>query len=375
MISVVTFLFTTIRKFPSWLSYLGLILIFLIIFPSALAQDQAIYESHAPIPTPRQEAALVSLDEKIYVIGGFHETKAESIDIVEVYDSKTDTWSSVSSLPKKLNHVGAAEYDGKIYVVGGFEYTLPLITHWRATDYLFIYDPVSDQWTRGADMPTPRGALTAEFIGNTLYAVGGNNLIPNKLLSLVFNQISYPINEAYDPESDTWSKKAPMPTPRDHAASAVIDEKLYVIGGRQSHKANKIGANEVYDPKTDSWSVLEPIPTPRSGGTASVLNNTIFVFGGEDDQKVYDENEQYVPGVGWFSQSPMPTPRHAFDSAVVGNRIYLMGGDPSNEITYATSLNESYFNPNVIPDFGSLALLVFALSLLPILFRLKTMHA
>jgi len=372
---VITFLFTTIRKFPSWLSYLGLILIFLIIFPSALAEDQAIYESHAPIPTPRLESALVSLDEKIYVIGGYHETLAESIDTVEVYDSKTDTWSSVSSLPKKLNHPGAAEYDGKIYVVGGFEYKLPLITYWRATNYLFIYDPVSDQWTRGADMPTPRGALTAEFIGNTLYAVGGNNFIISKLLSSVFNQISYPINEAYDPESDTWSKKATMPTPRDHAASAVIDEKLYVIGGRQSHLANTIGNNEVYDPKTDSWSVLEPMPTPRGGGTASVLNNTIFVFGGEDDQKAYDENEHYVPGVGWFSQSPMPKPRHGFDSAVIGNRIYLMGGDNTSGIPFVTSFNESYFNPNVIPDFGPLVLLVFALSLLPILFRLKTMHA
>jgi len=271
--------------------------------------------------------------------------------------------------------MGAAEYDGKIYVIGGFEYTLPLVTHWRATNYLFIYDPVSDQWTRGADMPTPRAALAAEFIGNTLYAVGGADLLSGKFTRMVFEEISYPINEAYDPQSDTWSKKASMPTPRDHAASAVIDEKLYVIAGRQSDKAIKIDANEVYDPKIDSWSVLEPIPTPRSGLTASVLNNTIFVFGGEDDQKVYDENEQYVPEIGWFSQSPMSTPRHGLDSAVVGDRIYLMGGDPVHNVRSAISLNESYFNPNVIPDFGPLVLLVFALSLLPILFRLKTMHA
>ena len=339
-------------------------------FAAVFAETGEVYETHAPMPTPRLELGVVALEEKIYAIGGFNLDGNEAIDVVEVYDTKTDTWTTVSPLPNKLHHLAAATYDGKIYVVGGYEYTLPLIHAWQGKNYLFIYDPTSDTWVRGADMPTERGALTAQFIDGKLYAVGGNNAMSRGIGSLIYEKITYPINEVYDPVTDSWEQKTRMPTPRDHTASAVIDGKLYVIGGREAlDRGKSYSVNEVYDPKSDTWSILEPLPTKRSGFTASVLNNTIFVFGGETDERVFNENLQYVPGEGWIRHANMTIPRHGLGSATVGDKIYLIGGNP-DLIGKPISLTESYYNPNVIPEFNEvMILLLFSLLFFVLMFR------
>ena len=108
------------------------------------------------------------------------------------------------------------------------------------------------------------GAPTADFINGTLYAVGG----------LDASHTPVATNEAYDPKTDSWTEKAPMPTARHHHTSAVVDGKLYVIGGRlleivsnriSDEALSNFNDNEMYNPLNDSWTVLEQMPTKRSG--------------------------------------------------------------------------------------------------------------
>ena len=70
-------------------------------------------------------------------------------------------------------------------------------------------------------MPTARGALTAVFIDEILFAMGGEG--ESGIMDT---------NEAYNSKTKTWISKSPMPTARHHAASAVVDGNVYVIGGR-----------------------------------------------------------------------------------------------------------------------------------------------
>ena len=154
-------------------------------------------------------------------------------------------------LPQPLDHAAAASYDGRLYVVGGGYVSEAL------SDRLFIYDATTNNWIEGANLPTARGALTANFINGTLYAIGGIDL------SGASNN-----NQAYDPKTNTWTEKAPMPTAREHLTSAVVNDKLYAIGGRQadndSPKAN-VNRIEMYNPLNDSWTIMEQMPTKRSG--------------------------------------------------------------------------------------------------------------
>ena len=56
-------------------------------------------------------------------------------------------------------------------------------------------------------------------------------------------------------------EKASMLTAREHLTSAVLDGKLYVIGGRTAGIAANVEANEVYDPITDKLSILASVPS------------------------------------------------------------------------------------------------------------------
>ena len=226
---------------------------------------------------PKMESAYTSVGDKIYIIAGYGETGKRNKNSVEVYDTKTDSWSTAAPVPENLNHASAATLNGKIYLVGGFlDDKIP-------SNKLFIYDPSTNQWTEGTSMPTARAALTAQFVNGILYAVGGTADGPLKS------------NEAFDPATNTWTEKAPMPTARQHMASSVVDGKLYVIGGRPTGKSSNINTNEVFDPKSNSWASLASMPTERGGIAAATVNGAIYVFGGEAPDNTFNTVEKYSP--------------------------------------------------------------------------------
>jgi N-acetylneuraminic acid mutarotase len=93
-------------------------------------------------------------------------------------------------------------------------------------------------------------------------------------------------NEVYDPATDRWMARNPMPTARNHSAVGVVNGKIYVIGGRVGSVFMSTGSNtdivEEYDPARDQWGgIRAPMPTPRSGGAWGVHNGRIYVAGGE----------------------------------------------------------------------------------------------
>jgi hypothetical protein len=61
---------------------------------------------------------------------------------------------------------------------------------------------------------------------------------------------------------DSWVSKAPMQQARAGLGVAAVNGKIYAIGGTSGTKT-LLGTNEVYDPKTNTWSTKAPLPTPR----------------------------------------------------------------------------------------------------------------
>ena len=136
---------------------------------------------------------------------------------------------------------------------------------------------------------------------------------------------------------------APIMTPRDHHAVGVLNGKLYAIAGRINGNHNRsIGDNEEYDPASDRWRVRSPIPTVRSGIVAATLAGKIFVFGGEYGRRTHANVESYDPvNNKWQRWSPLPTARHGLGAAVIGNSIYVISGGPQPGATFS-SVNEMF---------------------------------
>jgi N-acetylneuraminic acid mutarotase len=278
------------------------------------------------LSSARNELAAVELNGKIYAMGGEDiAAGGGQKDTVEVYDIKRNEWNvgTVAPMPLPLDHTAAAVYNGKIYLVGGFlERKVP-------TDKVFIYDPAKNEWRQGKSLPSPIGAaLNAKFIDGILYIVGGLNA----------SDLPVNTNYAYDPKTNTWTIKAPMPTARHHLQTAVVNGKLFAIGGRilgdgvpsedLGTSLSNFDRNEMYDPQTDSWTTRQHMLTKRSGFTASTgSDGNIYVFGGQGLQDDLPSVERYDPRTdSWTYDKSMPTRRYGLNSVGFDDTIYVLGG-------------------------------------------------
>jgi N-acetylneuraminic acid mutarotase len=89
--------------------------------------------------------------------------------------------------------------------------------------------------------------------------------------------------EVFDPRTNSWERKAPMPKPRAGINGIAARGCFYVFGGEGNDAvpSGVFAEMEAYDPKTDRWTALTPLPTPVHGVTgAAFLNGWIHLPGG-----------------------------------------------------------------------------------------------
>ncbi|MFQ6125369.1 MAG: LamG-like jellyroll fold domain-containing protein [Candidatus Heimdallarchaeota archaeon] len=128
---------------------------------------------------------------------------------------------------------------------------------------------------------------------------------------------------------DVWHPCAPMPTPRADLAVAVVNERIYAIGGFNG--IQNLATMEEYNPATDTWRSRAPMPTARGWLAATAVNGKIYVLGGWDGTNYLPTVEEYDPTTDtWRRRAPMPTHRYGLAMAAVGGRIFAIGGQ--NEI-------------------------------------------
>lgn len=196
--------------------------------PDAHAYDVAAdrWTPIAPLPRPRGAAGAVALRGRIHLIGGASAPKEEraSVGWHEVYDPAADRWAVLKALPGARDHIGIAVYEDRIHVIGGrfntFEYN---------TDLHHVYIPDLNTWEERAAMPTTRSGHGLVVYRDRLFAMGGEaGLVVNGQITRarVFGQM-----ESYDPALDTWQHHAPMPTPRHAVGAALLGDTIHVAGG------------------------------------------------------------------------------------------------------------------------------------------------
>ena len=72
-------------------------------------------------------------------------------------------------------------------------------------------------------------------------------------------------------QDHNWTTKAEMPTARIGLASGVVQGKIYVIGGEARLYGLGLPTVEAYDPATDTWSRKTDLPAAISVLATSVV--------------------------------------------------------------------------------------------------------
>jgi N-acetylneuraminic acid mutarotase len=177
---------------------------------------------------------------------------------------------------------------------------------------------IASTWMLKTNMPTARILAGSAVVDGKIYVVGGRS---------VSSGISKNMEE-YDPVADTWRRRALMPTSRQGARAVAVDGIVYTIGGNTGFTETSVV--EAYDPATDTWTRKTSMPTPRSITAAVDVDGKIYVIGGNGDNGVnftFRTVEVYDPATDtWTKKADMPTARWSPAADVVDGKIYVFGG-------------------------------------------------
>ncbi len=271
------------------------------------------WTTKSPMPVRSADPAAVVYGNKIYVIGGYdHDTTANcafiNLQAVQEYDPSSNTWVRKADMPTGRWGPTAVALGGLIHVFAGKIGLSGTSTH-------EIYNPANDTWSIGTPVP----------IG--LADQGGVAIEYNGVAHMFYGNSHY----EYDPVTDIYTPRAAIPTMRKWATCALVDNKIYLIGGASGTAYMGVtNVNEVYDIASDSWSTKAPLPEPRfgMGEKNPVINGKIYVAFGQTPYKIFlTDNLRYDPVADkWERMSSGVYPRDGVGCGVVNNKLYILGG-------------------------------------------------
>src|SRR5438477_99333 len=226
-----------------------------------------------PCLEAHMEAGSLRVGDRIYVIGGY-QTLTRMCARMQILDIERGTWSYGPALPEgfPLTHAGLATDGRFLFFVSG----QPGPACEPASNRAWAFDLEKMAWEPMGPLPAARYSPLAEYIDGNLHVISGaiedRDTICNDHFIMPIRGPGTAATALPGLESQEWRKGPPIPAGGDHAASVVIDERIYVIGGEHGHAAMTMDPARCcgtywvhthlfrYDPKREEWTRLADMP-------------------------------------------------------------------------------------------------------------------
>jgi N-acetylneuraminic acid mutarotase len=179
------------------------------------------------------------------------------------------------------------------------------------------------KWSERAPSSLPRAGCAAGAVGGKLLIAGG---------TFWQNGQKYWSDrvESFDASTNRWESQPPLPQSRGDAASAVVGDALYVLGGGADGPAERSGF--VFSAGNWKADTTITLPEPRRSSAAAVFDGTIYLIGGlagtgSEFATATSSVWAAKPGGGWRTCAPMPgLVRFNAAIGVMGDAIIVAGG-------------------------------------------------
>lgn len=324
------------------LTLLSLTVILFCFFAPAQSNFNAIrWSTAAPQPFNVYEGQAKVVNGKLYSFGGFDSRKACCTPTRRsyVYDPVLNRWDSLAPLPFTpfgatfggVTHAGIATDGTNIFLAGGYTSNTAGTGQRFGTRQVYRYNVAANNYTALPSLPRAMSAGQLEFLDGKLYLIGGTDSTRTQDLGTVYML-------DLQNQAAGWVTRAPLPNPRHHGGSAVVNGMIYYIGGQHDHDAEMVTQKDVhrYNPATDTWTKLADLPVP-SGATGRshissavvVHNGKIIVLAGETIHMsgVTNMVSSYDPATNsWTNLTPLPANRYSGGAALLGTSLYYTGG-------------------------------------------------
>jgi hypothetical protein len=223
-----------------------------------------------PLPgQPRTEVAGAYWEkhELVAVAGGFVPPSSPNDDLF-LYDVTTREWRRGTDLPGNRDHAALVALDDAMYLVGGFTRGLA-----GATSNVWKLTTPAGTWKKVASMGAARGALGAVAVDGRLLAVGGVDENGRDLRS----------TEWYDPVANSWVPGPDLSRTRQHLGVAAVRNTVYAIGGRAPNLATVERLRFRDGTPAGAWRAAPQLQFSRSGNAAATVNGVVCTAGGEEE--------------------------------------------------------------------------------------------
>ncbi|KAL6100796.1 klhl23 [Pungitius sinensis] len=217
-----------------------------------------------------------------------------------------------ASRPNGKDVSASGKMSSSMYIIGGY--------YWHPLCEVHIWDPISNTWVRGKDMPDhSRESYSVSLLGANIYVTGGYRTNTVEALNTV---------SVYNCDYDEWAEGCPMTTARYYHCSVALHGCIYAIGGYRGGAPEQ--DTEYYDPLKKKWSPLAKMIQGVGNATACVMGDQIYVTGGHYGYRgncTYEKIQVYKPDVNeWSIITISPHPEYGLCSVSLNNKLYLVGG-------------------------------------------------
>lgn len=170
-------------------------------------------------------------------------------------------------------------------------------------------------WQPRGSAPTPRQEVASAVLDGRVWVIGG--LTAAGATAVV---------ESYDPVTDRWAAGPALPVAVHHAAATVYQGEIVVAGGFSAGASLYAQPSErVLALRAGRWIDLPPLRRPRGAAAAAVAGGMLVVAGGRDSTALIGPTEIY-DGAAWRDGSPMPTRRDHLSAVSDGRSLFTVGG-------------------------------------------------
>jgi len=196
-------------------------------------------------------------------------------------------------------------------------------------------------WKQSTVFPEPRAGYAAGVLVGKLVIAGGTYWEGTK--GNWTRKIFSPSAHAFDAKNETWEKLPDAPFAFGYAASTVVGDKLFVLGGYTPDGINRRILTLTRQKNGYVWEVFGEMPADRLFAQAVSVGKKIYLLGGTTKFEPYDAagtcctsatatNNLMVldtanPHTGWQQLAPYPGDRRwLFTAETDGNSIWMFGG-------------------------------------------------
>ena len=282
----------------------------------------------APLPVGRSAHTAVLLDGNIYVGGGLEGKSIndkQSSYRLDVYNLTTNQWNP-SPLATPYRHFAMTILDNKLLTVGGATSNNEVVNK-----VLFLN---VGQWKEYCEMPTAKFNTTAVGYHSMLIVVGGIMNVEGKWLMAS-------TTELLDTNSRCWYTCNNLPSPHKQLMPAIMDDKLYLLGGFKSDGKpfSQMLVASLENLSTHQLNWQSTVSTPWCGSAPVVqYKKFLLTVGGmqrshTDEVRIFDQaNAQ------WKHFTDIPAARSGLAVVNMANDIIVIGGLTNNNNEYSTSV-------------------------------------